>query len=57
MKDTNVYLVLQPFEFKVLQRSNGYLQIPTGAQMAVVDFLSRKGVCGEGGVVQLGLQW
>ncbi len=69
MKDTNEwithwYLALQPFKFQVVHRP--------GVQMAVDDFLSRNGgglqagrlpglswavgVCGEGGVVQRGLQ-
>ncbi|KAI2644928.1 Retrovirus-related Pol polyprotein from transposon 17.6 [Labeo rohita] len=45
MKDTNAwitrwYLALQPFKFKVIHRP--------GAQMAVADFLSRKGGGGRG---------
>lgn len=61
MKDTNTciwhYSPLRWSLVKVVQRSNGYLQIPTGAQLAVEDFLSIKGVCGEGGAVQRSLQW
>ncbi|XP_067286711.1 uncharacterized protein [Pseudorasbora parva] len=46
MKDTNAritrwYLALQPFKFKVVHRP--------GAQMAVADFLSRRGGGGGGG--------
>ncbi len=70
MKDTNAritrwYLALQPFKFKVIHRPGAQMAVADflsrngggGPQAGGLPGLSRVvGVCGEGGVVQRGLQ-